>query len=37
MARVQMTPMVRCALYFLRFYLVVLLILLLVRFLEVFH
>jgi hypothetical protein len=37
MPRVQMTPVVRFALYFLRLYLVVLLILLLVRFLEVFH
>ena len=37
MPRVQMTPMVRFALYFLRVYLVVLLILLIVRFLQVFH
>jgi hypothetical protein len=37
MPRVQMTPMVRFALYFLRVYLVVLLTLLVVRFLQVFH
>jgi hypothetical protein len=37
MSRVQMTPMVRFALYFLRVYLVVLLILLAVRFLQVFR
>jgi hypothetical protein len=37
MPRVQMTPMVRFALYFLRVYLVLLLTLLLVRFLQVFH
>ena len=37
MPRVQMTPMVRFALYFLRVYLVVLLSLLVVRFLQVFH
>ncbi len=36
MPRVQMTPMVKAALYFLRIYLVVLLGLLLVRFLRVF-
>jgi hypothetical protein len=36
MPRVQMTPMARVALYFLRVYLVVLLGLLLVRFLRVF-
>jgi hypothetical protein len=34
---VQMTPMVRFALYFLRVYLVVLLTLLVVRFLQVFR
>ncbi len=37
MPRVKMTPVVRFALYFLRFYLVLLLTLLLVRFLRVFH
>jgi hypothetical protein len=37
MPRVQMTPMVRFALYFLRVYLVVLLSLLVVRFLQVFR
>ena len=37
MPRVQMTPMVRFALYFLRIYLLVLLSLLIVRFLQVFH
>ncbi len=37
MPRVQMTPMVRFALYFLRFYLVLLLALLVVRFLKIFH
>jgi hypothetical protein len=37
MSRVQMTPMVRFALYFLRAYLILLLALLLVRFLQVFH
>jgi hypothetical protein len=37
MPRVQMTPMVRYALYFLRIYLIVLLSLLVVRFLQVFH
>lgn len=37
MPRVQMTPMVRYALYFLRVYLLVLLSLLVVRFLQVFH
>ncbi len=36
MPRVQMTPTVRFALYFLRFYLVLLLLLLVVRFLRVF-
>ena len=37
MSRVQMTPMVRFALYFLRAYLIVLLALLLIRFLQAFH
>ncbi len=37
MPRVQMTPMVRLALYFLRLYLILLLSLLVVRFLQVFH
>jgi hypothetical protein len=37
MPRIQMTPMVRFALYFLRFYLILLLGLLLVRFLQVFQ
>ena len=37
MPRVQMTPMVRFALYFLRFYLVLLLVLLVVRFLRIFR
>jgi hypothetical protein len=37
MPRLQMTPMVRFALYFLRVYLVVLLTLLVVRFLQVFR
>ncbi len=37
MPRVKMTPVVRIALYFLRFYLIFLLTLLLVRFLRVFH
>ena len=37
MPRVHMTPTVRFALYFLRVYLVVLLTLLVVRFLQVFH
>ncbi len=36
MPRVQMTPMARFALYFLRVYLVVLLGLLLIRFLRIF-
>jgi hypothetical protein len=36
MPRVQMTPMVKFALYFLRVYLVVLLVLLLIRFLRIF-
>ncbi len=36
MPRVQMTPMVRFALYFLRIYLILLLGLLVVRFLQVF-
>jgi len=35
MPPVQMTPMVRVALYFLRIYLIILLVLLLVRFLKV--
>jgi hypothetical protein len=37
MPRVSTTPMVRFALYFLRIYLILLLSLLLVRFLQVFH
>ena len=37
MPRIQMTPMVRFALYFLRVYLIVLLGLLVVRFLQIFH
>jgi len=37
MPRVQMTRMVRLALYFLRGYLILLLALLLIRFLQVFH
>ncbi len=37
MPRVQMTPVVRFALYFLRIYLILLLGLLVVRFLQVFH
>jgi hypothetical protein len=37
MARVQMTRTTRIALYFLQFYLVVLLMLILIRFLRVFH
>jgi hypothetical protein len=37
MPRVQMTPMVRFALYFLRVYLILLLTLLVVRFVQVFH
>jgi hypothetical protein len=37
MSRVQMTPMVRFALYFLRAYLILLLALLLFRFLQVFR
>ncbi len=37
MPRVPMTPMVRFALYFLRVYLIVLLGLLLVRFVQLFH
>jgi len=36
MARVQMTPVTKFALYFLRFYLIVLLGLILVRFLRAF-
>lgn len=36
MARVKMTPMTKAALYFLRVYLIVLLVVLLVRFLRVF-
>jgi hypothetical protein len=36
MARVHMTPTVKAALYFLRFYLVFLLVLLVVRFLRIF-
>lgn len=35
MARIQMTPMVKFALYFLRIYLIVLLTLLLVKFIKV--
>ena len=37
MPRVQMTPLVRFALYFLRIYLIILLGLLVVRFLQVFN
>jgi len=37
MPRVKMTPMTKAALYFLRFYLVLLLVLILVRFLRVFQ
>ncbi len=37
MPRVQMTPLVRFALYFLRIYLILLLALLVVRFLQVFN
>jgi hypothetical protein len=37
MPRIQMTPMVRFALYFLRVYLIVLLGLLIFRFLQIFH
>ncbi len=37
MPRVQMTPMVRLALYFLRAYLILLFVLLVVRFLQAFH
>ncbi len=37
MPRVEMTPTVRLALYFLRLYLIVLLALLLIRFLRVFR
>jgi hypothetical protein len=37
MPRIQMTPMVRFALYFLRVYLIVLLGLLVFRFLQIFH
>ncbi len=37
MPRVQMTPLVRFALYFLRIYLILLLGLLVVRFLQVFN
>jgi hypothetical protein len=37
MPRVQMTPMVRFALYFLRAYLILLLTLLVVRFVGLFH
>ncbi len=37
MPRVQMTPMARFALYFLRIYLILLLGLLVVRFLQVFN
>ncbi len=37
MPRLQMTPMVRFALYCLRIYLILLLGLLVVRFLQVFH
>ena len=37
MPRVQMTPMVRFALYFLRVYLIVLMALLVIRFLRVFR
>ncbi len=36
MARVKMTPLTKAALYFLRVYLIVLLVVLLVRFLRVF-
>jgi len=36
MPRVQMTPMVKAALFFLRFYLIALLGLLLIRFLRIF-
>jgi hypothetical protein len=35
--RIQMTPMVRLALYFLRVYLILLLILILVKFLRILH
>ncbi len=37
MPRVQMTRMAKWSLYFLRFYLIVLLLLLLVKFLRIFH
>jgi hypothetical protein len=37
MARIEMTRMTKVALYFLRFYLVALLILLLIKFLQVIH
>ena len=37
MPRVQTTPMVRVALYFLRVYLIVLMVLLVIRFLRVFQ
>ena len=37
MPRVRMTPMVRVALYLLSIYLVALLVLLVVRFLRIFH
>ncbi len=37
MPRVKMTPLVRVVLYFLRFYLLLLLTLLLIRFLRIFH
>ncbi len=37
MPRVKMTPVVRVALYFLRFYLLLLLTLLLIRFRRIFH
>lgn len=37
MPRVQMTPMVRFALYFLRVYLILLFVLLVVRFLQAFQ
>jgi hypothetical protein len=37
MPRIQMTPMVRLALYFLRVYLLVMLALILIKFLRVMH
>jgi hypothetical protein len=37
MSRIQMTPVVKLVLYFLRFYLIFLLVLIIIKFVKVFH